>query len=195
MDGRTGVRIGQGEGWKVAPVWLRVLTGLLDTAIVAGGAVGLWGWLAFDPSDLPPRYWNPLDYLVDLVNARPDMVWTPVVLAAAATAVWCALWTATAGSPPVARLAGLRVATGAGHRPGVLRALLRSILAIALVIPGMVGPLWALVSPHRRMLHDVLTGCRVLWGDVPDDWARRVDVDAHTGLSKGPGLFLDGPRR
>jgi uncharacterized RDD family membrane protein YckC len=186
--------IGRGAAYEVAPLWLRGVAGVLDLAVEAAGAVALtWLWLDRTSPDLPPRYWNVFDWLVDLATERPEVLLVPAAVFAALFVAWETAWGRLLGAPPIARVAGLRICTGRGRRPGVIRLFLRSAFALALAVPGLLGPAWALASPKRRMLHDILTGSLVLRGDVPDAWDGDDDPGAVRGAA--PHLFLDGPRR
>lgn len=183
-------------GFRAAPTVLRLAAGTLDLAVVAGLTAGLArAWFAAFPPDLPPRYWNGFDYLVDLANQRPWVLLGPVVAGVALWIAWQTFWARLAGNAPIARLFGLQIVTGAGRRPGVIRLAIRGVLAVALALPGFAGPLFAFASPGRRMLHDILVGCRVLKGDVPDAMDAAGDAEAADAGRYGPHVWLDGPRR
>lgn len=153
---------------RAASFSLRVVAGLIDLALVGALAAGATlGWFAVHPPEFPPRYWNHLDYLVDLVNTRPDLVLPPLIAFAAVHVLWDTVFTTVLGSGPAARLFGMRVVSGRGRPVGVVRAFLRAMLSLMLASVAFVGPLWSLVSPRRRMLHDILCGCHVVRGDVP----------------------------
>ncbi len=153
---------------RAAPVWLRLLAGLLDLVPVAAlAAAGCRAWFAFHPPHLPPRYWNVLDYAVDVLNRQPRIAAVPLVAFAAAWLAWETAWLRGLGATPIARLAGLRVVTSEGGRVGWGRALARSALSLVLGAAAGIGPAWALPSPRRRMLHDILTGCQVVRGPLP----------------------------
>ena len=190
------VLMGAGGGYTAAPLWLRTLTGLLDAGVegvLAAGACALW----FDayPPALPPRWWNAFDYGVDLVNARPEVVLVPVIAFAGTFIVWETLFGALLGAAPIARIAGLRACSTTGRRPGPVRMFVRAVLALITTMTALAGPATAIASPKRRMLHDILTGCVVLLGDVPESWAQAREPDSEAGLSTAPRMFLDGPRR
>ena len=150
-----------------APVLLRGVAGLLDLAIEAGLVIAaLWAWWRAYPLDLPPRYWNAFDYAIDLANGQRYLLIRGAVLFAIVHVVWQTLWSRLIGAAPVARLMGMRVVTTRGRQPGLVRLCFRAGIALPLALFGLLGPLWAFVSPRRRMLHDVLTGCELLRGPV-----------------------------
>jgi len=177
---------------RAAGLWLRLLAGLVDLAIQAALAAGAtWAWFARRPPDLPPRYWNQLDYLVDLVNTRPDLFLPPLAAFVAVHVAWQTAFCATLGNAPVARALGMRVVDGRGRAIGPVRAFLRTVLGVPLAAAAFAGPLWALVSPRRRMLHDILCGCHVLRGGVP---APDAPEDAPPA-GDGEPAWEAGPRR
>jgi len=150
-----------------APVWMRLLSGALDLALegVLVAGVAAW-WLSSNPVELPLRYWNVFDYGIDVVNGHLALVQNLVVALLVVHVFWQTLWTCLIGAAPVARLMGMRLLLARGCRPGGVRVFVRSVLAVPLALLGLIGPLWGLVSPRHRMLHDVLTGCEVLRGPI-----------------------------
>lgn len=191
----VALSIGRAAGYTVAPLWLRLLAGALDLALEAAVAVVVaLAWTGGAGIELPPRYWNLFDYAVDVLNYSPDVVVGWGLIGAAVYLVWETAFGALLGAPPVARLFRMRLCTSSGRKPGALRIALRAALSVPFALAGGIGPAVALPSPRRRMLHDILTGCLVLLGDVPDGWGRRRDVDSDAGLSPGPRTYLDGPR-
>jgi uncharacterized RDD family membrane protein YckC len=153
---------------RVATLTRRLAAGLLDLVPVAALAAGvvLW-WLQRHPGYLPPRYWNGLDYLVDLVNTRPELSVLAVVSFAVCYVSWETVWTACIGAAPVARVLGIRIVSTPGRRIGFVRALVRAILSLLLAVAAGIGPAWALISGRRRMLHDILCGCLAAEGPLP----------------------------
>lgn len=191
----TGTERRGADLYEAAPLGLRLAAGALDLALqvaIVAGAVVLW--TREFPPDLPPRYWNAFDYLVDLANARPALVVLPVAAFVALHLAWETLWTSTLGATPFTRLLGMRACTSGGRRPGPVRAFLRAALGLVLGAAAMVGPAWSIVSGQRRMLHDILTACHVLRGPVPGAWAGG-DGPGERSRSLGPSTFLQGPRR
>lgn len=179
---------------RVASLRLRLVAGLADLVpVVALAVAASWTWFGRHPPDLPPRYWNDVDYLVDLVHLRPDAVLVGPVAFASAYILWETLWTAWIGAAPVARLAGIRVISTSGRRIGAVRALIRAVLSLILAVAAGVGPAWAFLSPRRRMLHDILCACLAAVGPLPPrDGLGGPMAWAGTRLD-GPGL--EGPRR
>lgn len=152
---------------RAATFLLRVFAGLVDLAVVGALAAGATlAWFALVPPEFPPRYWNHLDYLVDLINMRPDLVLPPMIAFATVYVLWDTAFTAALGNSPAARLFKMRVVNGRGQPVGVIRAFVRAVMSLAFAAAAFAGPLWALVSPRRRMLHDILSGCHVVRGDV-----------------------------
>ncbi len=64
------------------------------------------------------------------------------------------------GVSPGRRLAGLRLVDGSGASPGPLRAVLRAALSLGSFALGSLGFLFALFSPERKTLHDLLAGTK-----------------------------------
>jgi uncharacterized RDD family membrane protein YckC len=188
--------VGRDGGYRAAPLWLRVPAALGDAVVEAALAAGVVS-IAFEDlaNGLPPRYWNAFDWLVDVANQRPEALAIPAAVFACVYVVWETAFGALLGAAPVARVLGMRACTGGGARPGPFRALVRAVLSLAFTAAVLVGPATAIVSPRRRMLHDILTGCHVLAGDVPDGWSRGRDVAGAGGLAASPRSYLDGPRR
>ncbi|MBM4397161.1 MAG: RDD family protein [Deltaproteobacteria bacterium] len=192
----VALTIGRAAGYTAASLTLRLIVGALDLAIEAGIAAAIsLAWLQGSGLPLPPRYWNAFDYLVDVAGTVPEAIAIPALIFAGVFLVWETAFGSLLGAAPVARLAGMRLVTTSGRKPGVVRVGLRAALALPLALAAGIGPATALASPRRRMLHDILAGCLVLRGDVPDGWGRRQDADSDAGLSPGPRSYLDVPRR
>lgn len=150
---------------KVASSTLRVAAGLFDLAIPVSISYGICVLIGYpDTASLPSRYWNYLDYMVDLINTRPLFVLTPVLIFTAVYMVTNTVFAATIGNSPLSRLAGMKTHDGKGRRIGVIRSILWSFWGLVLGLTGFVGPLWTIVDPKRRMLHDILSGVVVVSG-------------------------------
>lgn len=176
---------------RAASFLLRMVAGIVDLAVVGALAVGATlAWFGLHPPEFPPRYWNHLDYLVDLINMRPDLVLPPVVAFVAAYVLWDTVFTAALGHTPTARLFRMRVVNGRGQPVGVIRAFVRALMSLAFAAAAFAGPLWALVSPRRRMLHDILCGCHVVRGDVVAGPCPEV-----APVDDGTPAWEAGPRR
>jgi uncharacterized RDD family membrane protein YckC len=110
-------------------------------------------------------------------------------------------------------LTGLRTVNRAGDRPGILRALIRTILLVIDLIPSylvpLVGGLFIFASDTNRRLGDLVGGTYVVdrssWGEDPigegdgeTDWDRD-DLDAHPGhvttLAAGESLRVGDTQR
>jgi uncharacterized RDD family membrane protein YckC len=107
------------------------------------------------------------------------------VLAAAA---WLAvvgsyfvLFWSTAGQTPGMRLMGLRVMTGDGVHPGVMRSIVRVIGLGLAIVPLFAGFLPVLVDERRRGLHDLLAGTVVRYdgGAIPEIEVVRATPQEH----------------
>lgn len=187
MEDRTGQ-----EGFRAAPLWMRLVAGLLTLGLVAGVTTSLTlAWFHWNPTEFPPRYWNHLDYLVDVVNTRPDLAGPPLFLFVGVFLVWETLFGWGLGNSPVGRLMGMRICTASGHRPGPFRLAIRAGLCLVGSALAMAGPLLALVHPERKMLHDIVTRCHVLAGPVPRGWDRPTVSEPQAR----PAGYQDGPRR
>jgi uncharacterized RDD family membrane protein YckC len=105
-------------------------------------------------------------------------------------------------------LTGLRTVNKSGDRPGILRALVRTVLLVIDLIPSylipLVGGLFIFASDSNRRLGDLVGGTfvvdRAAWGedprgewDEPTDWDRE-DLDTHPGhvttLAAGESLVV-----
>lgn len=183
-------------GFRAAPLWLRFLAGGLDLGLVAGVSASLTlAWFHWNPTEFPPRYWNHLDYLVDVINTRPDLIGPPVILFVVVFLVWETLFGWGLGNSPFGRLLGMRVCTPAGLRPVPLRFAIRALLSLVGSVAAMAGPLVALAHPERKMLHDIVTGCYVLTGPVPRGWERPLKGATDPDTRASPHRYQDGPRR
>ncbi len=152
--------------FRAAPTILRLFAGLLDLAIEAAlGAALTWWWLPAE--EWPPRYWNLGDYAVDIVWQHPDLAVRAVLPFLAVFLFWEVFWGRLLGNAPVARLLGTTIVTRQGRRPGVVRLAVRTVIGLLGALLAFSGPLFALVHPRRRMLHDMMTGCHVLIGRAP----------------------------
>jgi uncharacterized RDD family membrane protein YckC len=152
---------------RVASLGRRLVAGLLDLVPESALAAAVaWAWFTRYPPGLPPRYWNVFDYIVDIANVRTDVALVFPVAFAAAFVLWETLWTATLGAAPMARLLGIRVVTSSGRRIGWFRSLLRAVLSLVLAAAAGIGPAWALLSPRRRMLHDILCASLAVRGPL-----------------------------
>jgi uncharacterized RDD family membrane protein YckC len=87
-----------------------------------------------------------------------------------AAATWLAvvgtyfvLFWSTVGQTPGMRLMGLRVTTGDGGYPGVLRSIVRLIGLGLAIVPLFAGFLPVLVDRRRRALQDLLAGTVVVY--------------------------------
>jgi hypothetical protein len=165
------------EPCRAAPILLRLLAGGIDVAVeVLLTTLLVALWMGAASPEFPPRYWNEFDYLVDILNTRPDLLLPPVGIFLAVHLVWEGLGSIVLGFSPAGRLLGMRLCTSQGRRPGMFRTGFRAVLALVLTLAAGVSPAFGVLSPRRRMLHDILTGCHVLWGRPPEAWTWRPDL-------------------
>lgn len=150
---------------RVAASTLRVLAGLIDLAIPAGLTV-LTCFLSEEPdlARLPPRYWNYLDYTVDVFNGQPMVFIVPALYFIAFYVLGTVIFVSTIGNTPFSRLVGIRVTNRRGGRIGPIRSFFWTVCGLILGVAAFVGPLWTIVDPKRRMLHDILAGVVVVFG-------------------------------
>jgi uncharacterized RDD family membrane protein YckC len=117
--------------------------------------------------------------LGSFVTIRPE--WLVAALGAGAWIVlvlgyFTACWSAF-GQTPAQRLMDLRVVTGGGGRPGVVRAFVRVIGLLLAIVPLLLGFAPALFDRRRRALPDYLAGTTVVHGGAaPSDVTRTVDA-------------------
>lgn len=141
----------------------RMIAGLLDLIVPAGLTVGL-ALLTDQFGELGPRYWNYFNYFVDIINTHVQTIGKLGLYFAAFYVIWETIFVAAIGNTPVAIFFGYRVVSGKGKRIGVLRAFFRAVFSLIFAGFFLIGPLWGLVSPRRRMLHDTISGCHVVVG-------------------------------
>lgn len=154
------------HGFRAALTSFRLLVGLLDLAVeVVLGAALVWWWLPAE--EWPPRYWNLFDYAVDVACHHTDLAVRSVSAFAVVFVVWEVFWGKVIGNAPIARMAGMQVVTSRGRRPGTIRLAFRAVLALVGGAFAFAGPLLAIVSPSRRMLHDMMSSCHVVSGAAP----------------------------
>ncbi|TNF35031.1 MAG: RDD family protein [Deltaproteobacteria bacterium] len=150
-------------GFVAAPTWRRWLALLVDALPL----LTVWLLCAFaigdaSASGLPSTPWNPLDQLVDFINARPTTAALIVVMLAALGFAWPLVAHLVWGRTPGKRVLGLAVVDARGQRPSTRRlagwCALR-VLGMALLFGGV---LWAIADPERRTLYDRLAGIYVI---------------------------------
>jgi len=146
-----------------APTWRRWLALLVDAIPL----LTVWLLCAFaigqaSASGLPTTPWNPLDQLVDFVNARPVTVALIIAMLAVLVFAWPLVAHVAWGRTPGKRVLGLRAVDARGEAPSRRRlagwCALR-VLGVALLFGGA---LWAVADPERRTLYDRLAGVWVV---------------------------------
>ncbi len=177
---KRAIKLMAGEaGVRTASSWLRLFCGLLDLALPAGLTAVVCVTAGYpDVTTMPPRYWNYLDYFVDVFNSQPALILFPAALFCAMYVVTGTVFTVIIGNTPVSRMAGIRVRTMAGEPAGWFRAMLWTLLGLVFASTAFAGPLWTIVDPKRRMLHDILARVVVVSGRV----SRKLEDDSHGSL-------------
>jgi len=140
-----------------APTWRRALAGLIDLVIVLGlWALATWALVASDPEPptIPP--WNPLDRVVDYIQARPGRVALSLLALALLHVAWTFAWVraSTHGQSLGQRALGLATIDHAGRRPSSGRLLGWLAARLPSTFLAGVGLWWSLVDRERRALHD-----------------------------------------
>ena len=119
------------------------------------------------------RPWHPgalpgipfvLQLVIAVLYGLPVVIWMAVLAAyvVSTTALW--------GRTPGMHLAGLRLVTRDGSRPGVRRLLLWHVVSHVSGLCFLLGYLWCLVDPQRRTWHDIAAGVRVVRvSEEPED--------------------------
>lgn len=77
-------------------------------------------------------------------------------------AVYAVVFLAAFGQTPGMKWVGIKLVDNRGGRPGVLRVILRQVLA-PVSSPFWLGYLIAWVTPRAAALHDILSGTRVVY--------------------------------
>jgi len=163
---KAGSVVPQGAvGVRAASSLLRLLAGAIDLVIPAGLTVVVCVTAGFpDVVAMPPRYWNYLDYMVDVFNSQPAVVIMPAAIFCGMYLVTTTVCTAIFGNTPISRLFGVRARNMAGKGVGWFRAFLWSLFGLVFSLIAFAGPLWTIVDPKRRMLHDILARVMVVSG-------------------------------
>jgi uncharacterized RDD family membrane protein YckC len=122
-------------------------------------------------------------------------VWIVIAIALGVTLLFDVIIQGRFGWTIGKALTGLRTVNRNGDRPGILRALVRTVLLVIDLIPSylipLVGGLFIFASDSNRRLGDLVGGTyvvdRAAWGedplgdgDEPMDWDRD-DIDTHPG--------------
>jgi uncharacterized RDD family membrane protein YckC len=142
---------------RPAPVWRRLVAGIVDTGILAGTVLAFLAVASVVTRIKAP---NPHLSGVDAVLARLQS-WQPLLVPAAGLAAVLAVAYATVfgvlGRTPGRRLAGLRLVDGDGLSPAPVRAAARALLALASFGLFLGGFWWALFDRRGQTFHDKLT--------------------------------------
>lgn len=141
----------------VAPTWRRALAGLIDLVVVLGlWALVTWAIVGSDPEPpiIPP--WNPLDRIVDYIQARPGRTALSFAALALLHVAWTFVWTraSSRGASLGQRALGLVTIDRQGRRPSSGRLLGWLAARLPSTFLAGVGLWWALVDRERRTLHD-----------------------------------------
>ncbi|MCC6623817.1 MAG: RDD family protein [Deltaproteobacteria bacterium] len=141
----------------VAPIWRRTLAGLIDLAAVLGlWALATWAIVASDPEPptIPP--WNPLDRVVDYIQARPGRFASSMITLALLHVAWAFVWTRLSrrGQSLGQRALGLATIDARGVRPTSGRLLGWLAARLPSTFLAGLGLWWSLVDHERRTLHD-----------------------------------------
>lgn len=150
---------------RAASVPLRLLGGMLDLCLFVGGFVAYLVFVEHHSfGNLPPRYWNYLDYVVDLMVAF-DL--KPLLIKGfAGYVLFEVFFGLIMRNTPFCRLFGMRFVTASGKRPLLFRLFFKTLFQILFSFAGLFGILFSLIHPEKRMLHDCLSGCYCVMEDV-----------------------------
>jgi uncharacterized RDD family membrane protein YckC len=147
---------------RPAPVWRRLIAGLIDTSIL-GGVIGLFFFAAAAVVGLkaPSAGLTGLDALLARVVS-----WQPLMVPGAALAALLAVVYATAfgmlGRTPGRLLTGLRLVDKSGLAPAPGRAAFRAVLSIVSFALFLCGFWLALFDRRGQTLHDKLSSTFVV---------------------------------
>jgi uncharacterized RDD family membrane protein YckC len=147
----------------VSGMWRRLIGGLCDLVILAP-VLALVIYLAARIAGL--NFDNYVSFrpeiLLELVLVHGSTFYGLLALALTVAFFYAFIFTMTIGRTPGQKLVGVRVIDIYGERPGVVRALLRSLgFAIAL-LPFGLGLLWIGFDREKRGLQDWIAGTYVI---------------------------------
>ncbi|HNZ03363.1 MAG TPA: RDD family protein [Myxococcota bacterium] len=153
------------KGVRAASSLLRFLAGIVDLVIPIGLTLLVCVTAGYpDVTELPVRYWNYLDYFVDVFNQKPSFMLFPATVFVAMYVVSGTVFTACVGNTPVSRLFSITARNMAGEPVGWFRAFVWTLTGLVFALVAFAGPLWTVVDPKRRMLHDILARVVVVSG-------------------------------
>ena len=140
---------------------LRILAGMIDLGITGGMAAGLFYMvLHVSRLELPPRYWNYWDYLVDIINLHPVFVYIALSAIVLSVLIYAFAGMFVRGSVGLL-VTGLEVYPGARGIKTYMRLVIRFLLfLVGMTLAGL--PLYGIIwSDGRRGLHDWIAGVEV----------------------------------
>jgi uncharacterized RDD family membrane protein YckC len=145
---------------RVAPLWRRLAAWCCDlTAICSIGCLFFWAAAALARRDLPGPSW---DVLTEPGRAGATLWLLGLLLVAALTLLYLALFTALGGETPGKQLLGLRVIDRWGQAPSAGRSVVRAGLAVGSGALALMGFFLVLFDRRRQALHDKLAGTFVV---------------------------------
>jgi uncharacterized RDD family membrane protein YckC len=137
---------------ETAPLWRRLLAGLLDAIPVAAtAAIAALVAILTDPEPLRIPPWNWFDQVVDYLHDRPLCSLLIALSGTLAFVLWPVFFV---GDTPGRRLLSLRMVAPDGGRPRRLAVLGWSLLRLVGLIPGAAGFNFAFIDRERRTLYD-----------------------------------------
>jgi uncharacterized RDD family membrane protein YckC len=145
---------------RVAPLWRRLGAWCVDLALISSvSGLFLWAATAMVRGDL---LGPGLDVLSEPTRATSRLWLLGLLLVAAMTLLYLALFTALGGETPGKQLLGLRVIDRWGQAPSAGRSVVRAVLALGSAAFALTGFFLVLFDRRRQALHDKLSGTFVV---------------------------------
>ncbi len=147
---------------EAAPFWQRVSSDLADIMCFILIAYAVWKLGLGFPTSWPASQFGWVDHIAILINQDgPAIVHGMGYTLLFGLGLQIGLQ-GLVGTTFGEACLGIRLVTKDGHRPGLLRALLRAVIQVVLLLPFGLGYFWALADPDRQTLGDRICGTWLL---------------------------------
>lgn len=146
-----------------APFWRRLIADLVDLALLAGVGWLLWTIGLISPR-LPPRQFDALDYLAELLAEHLHIFQAPLVALVGIGAIYGVVTRHLLAGTLGERLLGLRLIDRDGEGAGALQALAHAAGTVLGLLLLLIGYVWAAVDPRRQGLAEYVSGTLLIVG-------------------------------